>query len=444
MIKAIFFSIFDVTEGCKDQRIFSIGLLYSRVPGPKVLHQVPAGCITPWPTTIPVPFFHFPLVSSYIIPRPELCSRLITFCTPDYRVLSHPVYLQSPSYPRNAYLFSFAIVLDTATPFASYATVTLKLASLLRTLEEQSQFLSRDRSAPNTGKIYALCEILLEDLNNYCESMIPIDDSNTLNIKLFPTYPRPPPLHPYHVPLSTVNLDKLTDPNWDLTLLRVLPHINGINSVKQISLLADADYKLVRKAIEHLLYYGCLLLLDIFSFGAMYAPTAEITALVEDQDLQEECAKYVALPIDGKSESDKSSAVHGSQLVELYLSLRQGQSVKSFCIEHADMMNQVDVRRFITFGVIKGILYRVHKYAIATSQLLRRKRDAKNKKQQGNSSAAAIPSQNEEDQDAALMELGRFLDGAHCFDEICTELMISEKDLMARLKEFGDVHIIYR
>ena len=41
-------------------------------------------------------------------------------------------------------------------------------------------------------------------------------------------------------------------------------------------------------------------------------------------------------------------------------------------------------------------------------------------------------------------ELERFLDGTHCFDEICTELMISEKELGQRLKARGDVQIICR
>lgn len=404
---------------------------------------MPADSIAPSPTSTQIPLLHFPSASSYIIPRPEFCSRLITFCTPTHRVLSHPVCLQSTSYPRNAYTFSIALVLDISTPFASYATVTFKLASLLRTLEEQSRFLSRDVSAPNTGKIYALCEILLEDLNNYCETMIPIDDSNTLNIKLFPTYPPPPPLYPYHVPLSTVRLDSLTDPNWDLTMLRVLPHINGINSVKQISLLADADYKLVRKAIEHLLYYGCLLLLDIFSFNAIYAPTAELATFVEDTEMQGECAKYVALPIEGQGEGTKCNPIDGFQMVELYLGLKQGQNVKGFYIEHAEILDRIDVRRFITFGVIKGFLYRVHKYAVAISQTSRRKRDHKTRVRQKDSSSVAVQARNDET-DADLVELERFLNGTHCFDDICTELMISEQELMGRLKAVGDVQVICR
>ena len=41
--------------------------------------------------------------------------------------------------------------------------------------------------------------------------------------------------------------------------------------------------------------------------------------------------------------------------------------------------------------------------------------------------------------------LTKYLDGMHCFDEICTELEVSEKELTARLKRYpGEVVIINR
>lgn len=332
--------------------------------------------------------------------------------------------------------------------WSSYVPVVRKLNTLFRTLEEQSQFLSRDGSAPDSGKIYALCEILLEDLNNYSEAMIPIDASNTLNIKLFPTYPPPPPLYAHHVPLATVRLGELVDENWDLTMLRVLPWINGVNSLKQVALLADADFKLVRKAIRHLLYYGCVLLLDIFSFGAIYAPTAEVAAFVESKEMQVECGRYVALgEMDGfgaeKGGEEEKRALSGAQLAELYLSLRQGHSVKSWCIEHADVVARIDVRRFITFGVIKGFLYRVHKYALASA--IHKSGSKRLTKANLNRSKQREERKTEKmGGEVEKVDLGKYLDGTHCFDEMCTDLMVSEKELTARLKAWGDVQIICR
>jgi nitrogen permease regulator 2-like protein len=41
--------------------------------------------------------------------------------------------------------------------------------------------------------------------------------------------------------------------------------------------------------------------------------------------------------------------------------------------------------------------------------------------------------------------LKKYLDGTHCFDEICTALEISEKELMERIKRYpGEVLVIHR
>lgn len=269
----------------------------------------------------------------------------------------------------------------------------------------------------------------MEDLNNYSETQIPIDDANTLNIKLFPTYPNPPEVKAFYVPVSTVRLEELVDENWDLTMLRILPYIDGVNSVKQIARRADADYKLTRKAVQHLLYYGCLLLLDVFQFGVCYAPTAEISGFVKDLEVQRECGRYVAMP--------GEEAIGGVRLVELYLGLRQGVTVRQWWLEHEEELRGADVRRFITFGAIKGFLYRVHKYAFSPSAV-------KQNKKKGLVEKGKSKGNKKEKSKEGERELAEFLDGAHCFDEICTEFMISESELMRRLKVWGDVQIIQR
>ena len=48
-----------------------------------------------------------------------------------------------------------------------------------------------------------------------------IDDSNAINIKLFPIYAPPPPVKAYHVPICTVQLELIMDVNWDLTMQKV-------------------------------------------------------------------------------------------------------------------------------------------------------------------------------------------------------------------------------
>ncbi|KAI9824166.1 MAG: Nitrogen permease regulator 2 [Phylliscum demangeonii] len=438
-------------------------------PGPKVVHQVPDGSIVPTASSTPqAPLIDFDRVSPYVIPRQGFCDRLVSVCDQRYRVLGHPVCIHSRKYDRNEFIFNLSIVLEADEDMSSYVTVVRRLATLFRSLEEQSEFLSREEevaasaaeagddatsgSGSGKGKVYALCEIILEDLNNYCECMIPIDDSDTINIKLFPLYAPPPPVKAWHVPLSTVRLESLMDENWDLTMQRIVPFINGINSVGRIAELADADFDLVTKCIEHLLYYACLLMLDVFQFGAMYAPTAEMATFIEDRAMQQECSLYI---------STVEPRLAPSALIALYTSLRPGQSLKSWCIEHKKAVTGLDIRRFITFGVIKGLLYRIHKYIIkprvalngpptATATTHARMLGVVSGGSGGGGGAggggggvakraglAVVRS-------AENLALVKFLDGRHCFDEICTELHVGEKEVLAHLRTYGEVQIIHK
>ena len=146
-------------------------------------------------------------------------------------------------------------------------------------------------------------------------------------------------------------------------------------------------------------------MVDVFQFSAIYACTAEISTLVQDPGLQEECQAYV---------SYSSPRIPFPFLLQLYTSLTQGLTLKKWCMENATKLKGIDVRRFVSFGIVKGFLYRSHKYPVPAEGKVDR----------------ALP-------------LARYLDGGHHFDEICTDLQVSEKDLMGML-EGRDVQIVHR
>jgi nitrogen permease regulator 2-like protein len=382
--------------------------------------------------------------------------------------------LTSLSYDRNEFIFTFALALDPTADIPSYKSVLRKLTSLITSLEEQSHFLSSDASPPNSGKIYSLCEMLMEDLNNYAECMIPIptDDTspeqgslNTLNIKLFPTLPGPPKIQPWHVPLFVVRIETLIDENWDLTMQRIIPFINGVNSVKRIAGLADADLKLTRKCVKHLVYYGCAFLLDIFSFNAIYAHTSQFTDMIaRDEAMQRECARYCNTKysevrnlaeeavIDERRLNDEDlwpvmadgKAIDGVGIVQLFANLKQGLTVREWYAQNAEMLAHIDMRRFVTFGVIKGFLYRVHRFAVKTGKGAKVNTDKMN----GTRKRMKRRGSEDDDDDKGTLNdrLLPFLDGTHCFDEICTALEISERELIERVenKELGEAFIICR
>lgn len=81
-------------------------------------------------------------------------------------------------------------------------------------------------------------------------------------------------------------------------------------------------------------------------------------------------------------------------------------------------------RRVISFGVIKGLIYRVHKYPILTST----------------SESESFPSRdqyhrviNKYTGSTIHSDIIPFLDGKHHYDEICTELECSPQELDEQL-----------
>jgi hypothetical protein len=116
-------------------------------------------------------------------------------------------------------------------------------------------------------------EQLFEDLNSYSETSIPLDGFNSLELKLFPFFresilttplisANPPECEDWHVPIALIDLNGIKDDGWDLTASRVTEHINGINHIRKIADLADADEALTRETLRHLLYYQVVMMVS--------------------------------------------------------------------------------------------------------------------------------------------------------------------------------------
>jgi hypothetical protein len=78
----------------------------------------------------------------------------------------------------------------------------------------------------------------------------------------------------------------------------------------------------------------------------------------------------------------------------------------------------IDIRRFVSFGVIKGFLYRVHKYPI-------------------------LPEPHNQ-QSKLSPQLRRLLDGKHHYDEICMNQGCSAHELDEQLLAEPEVKCIWR
>ena len=246
-------------------------------------------------------------------------------------------------------------------------------------------------------------------------------------MKLFPHHETPPPVYGWHVPVAKMKLADIVDPTWDLTLQRVIAHIDGVSDVRRIAWAADVSLDLAKLAVRHLLYHDTVLLLDMFLFGSCYAPRPPgVHDFVANADgMVDECAAY--------------ACVHSRQrpsnflLVRMMTSFCVGRSVMEWLRAHhdagLDVLSYVDVRRFVQFGVIKGCLYRVHKYVVSKQHL------AALATGQARPVAGGDPMQ-------------KYTDGCHTFDQIITEQNLADSEIMDKLKALpvpaGDLTVFYR
>ncbi|PFH54185.1 hypothetical protein AMATHDRAFT_135417 [Amanita thiersii Skay4041] len=297
--------------------------------------------------------FNFDEISKFVIPPPALCGRLVTCSTKQHRIIGFPIELKG-KYQRNYFRYNLCFVFDRGADLSCYEPIVRKISRVLTTCEEESGFLS----SPSTSHaLYAILEQLYEDLNSYSETSIAIDQFNTIELKIFPFYPNPPPVEDWMVPLALINLTKRIEDNWDLTMVKVCQHINGVNHVSRIAHLADCDIALTRLAISHLLYYQVILTIDIFQFSNMYTLRKSIQWLANETHVRDECGPYVTRP-------GRKPMPDWPQLLHLYSRLRSGTTVFEWMQAHNVSKLGIDVRRFVSFGVIKGFLRRVHRWPV--------------------------------------------------------------------------------
>ncbi|KAH9843077.1 NPR2-domain-containing protein [Rhodofomes roseus] len=362
--------------------------------GPKIVYQVPEGLIATGPTTgigsntlapltpaTPSPtvtdspsasrfdsrhylsprkrsvssnrsLFHFDDISRYVMPRSSLCGRLVICATKGHRIIGFPVELQG-HYERNYFRYNLCFVFERSADLSCYEPVVRKVSRVLSACELESRFLSEPDSSPS---IYAVLEQLYEDLNSYSETSIPLDKFNSIELKIFPFYPNPPQVKDWMVPLALIDIKKRIEPNWDLTMVKVCRYIDGTNHISRIARLADCDVDLTRQAIAHLLYYQVVMMIDIFQYSNMYTLCTTIQWLADETHVRDECGPYTTKP--GQPIADWPKLLH------LYSRLKPGKTVFEWMQEYDVQSYNIDVRRFTSFGVIKGFLRRVHRWPV--------------------------------------------------------------------------------
>lgn len=310
------------------------------------------------------------------------------------KIVSFPVNLHHEKYHRNSLLFSVGIIIGVHTDAAPYEPVLRKLGSVLYSMEVETEFLFRPEKK---RKLAGILPVLLHGLNSRGEVFLPVDACNTIALKLFPLLPDPPQVQDQHVPVRVRDLDVLVgngeDSGWDLCMQMLLPHIDGVKYVRAIAEAADVEVGLVKRSIQQLLYYGCVVLTDIFQYCNLYAISPRVLLLLRNSDLRQACLDFIRTEEEegaaaGAEEDWGSASSHAVSKMEqqqqqspsllspppsplpieyvlrLYTSFGSGSRVCDVCAQADTEGAGVDDRKLIQFGVIHGFLRRVHKYPV--------------------------------------------------------------------------------
>ena len=189
-------------------------------------------------------------------------------------------------------------------------------------------------------------------------------------------------------------------------------------------------------------HYGCLAVVDTFQYANVYRCTAAVAALARSPDAADACAAfalrgaYEDAPGDaprrdrGRRPPDRRGAARaqagrgrgpeaaGTRLLRLFCAFRDGKTVRDVLLDaaraHPALVDALDHRALVAFGVVHGVLRRVHRWPTAVGF-----------------DARGAPPGDVAARAAALM------DGTRCMDDVCSELDVPAARLDAVLARRG-------
>ncbi|KAK6480784.1 GATOR complex protein NPRL2 isoform X1 [Huso huso] len=361
--------------------------------GPKITYQVPEEYISRE---------LFDTVQVYIITKPELQNKLITVTAMEKKLIGCPVCIEHKKYSRNALLFNLGFVCDARAKTCALEPIVKKLSGYLTTLELETGFISNEESKQ---KLVPIMSTLLEELNAKGECTLPIDESNTIHVKLIDQRKDPLIVQEYDVPVFTECKDEFFRSQWDLTTQQILAYIDGFRHIQKISAEADVELNLVRIAVQNLLYYGVVTLVSIFQYSNVYCTTPKVQNLIDNKSVQEECLLYVTKP------GQKRASLR--DVFQLYCGLSPGTTVRDLCSRYAQQLQRVDERKLIQFGLMKGFIRRLQKYPVKATR--------------GDRSRPP-----------------RLYTGCHSYDEICCKTGMSYRELDERLENDPNIIVCWK
>uniref|UniRef100_A0A5S6Q079 Nitrogen permease regulator 2 n=2 Tax=Trichuris muris TaxID=70415 RepID=A0A5S6Q079_TRIMR len=315
--------------------------------GPRIVYQVPEEIVSKE---------LFDSLSAFLIPRSELVDRLIKVDLPSLKIMGYPKAIESKKYERNAFIFNLCfVVANVAEVDFVYEPLVEKLAKSLEAFELECSFLSAESSRASLKPI--MLQILTE-LNSNGRSSVVVNEVCEVHLKLTHFQSSMAPTLEWMAPALRRPVDPSDMIRCDIVLQKLLPLINGFDTVSRISVAARVDLAITKRCLRDAMRDGLICLHPVFQYGSHYAVTPMVRKLYRDKCLQAEFCRTVAV--------DSRSSVQFFDLFRLLNSIQPHMSIKEWYVRMLPRSYGVDERKLVQMGVCNGILRKLSGYPLLT------------------------------------------------------------------------------
>jgi len=286
---------------------------------------------------------------------------------------------------------------------------------------------------------------IYESINNDRECFLNYDDDKFLFLKYIEEFKQTKDLLPvedHDVPVPLINLLApiltILYMEGDINLYKIINLIDGVNSVKKISIETEIENFKVKEYLQNLLYHGLIKLVDIFSFTNKYHLTPEIHNFLTNEQMKQECLKYISkmvnVPVDESAKpfkKEKKETTDANEVVKLYLQLKKEQEIGKFINENNNKFNKINIIKFLHFGIMNGFVRRAHEYLFHSEKtkmiLFTNEFYEKHLKDREVDEKSMLKS--EEKLKKMNDDLEKLMNDNACLDKICVHLEVSKETI---------------
>ena len=298
----------------------------------------------------------FEQLSDFVIVGRHLTNKIIVVKTEAFQFANFSVIIDNEKYERNALLFALGLVLSLEDDPEPYEVVLRKVASTLVALELEKEYLYNPATKQ---QLKFVLQSMYYDLRRNGSAQVEFDEANVLSMVLFKSPSQPIKVRAKDVPVLFQDFSGLSQLPWDISILHLLPHIDGVRTAQKCASDAAMDIDCVKKCLRILLHYGCIILTDIFKFSNIYQ-LVRVFDRDDDAKLLSEIAFFCCGSLfSSRGEtsilSDHDESKYKEKIVALLTSLKPGFSLGDIitgpCF-HLDFQG-IDIRKLIAIALYR-------------------------------------------------------------------------------------------